>query len=52
LNRLKEASLEVIWRLTAASAHRDNETGEHIKRMSHFAAAIAEYLLLLYGMLL
>jgi putative two-component system response regulator len=41
LNRLKEASLEVIWRLTAASEHRDNETGEHIKRMSHFAAAIA-----------
>ncbi len=41
LNRLKEASLEVIWRLTAASEHRDNETGAHIKRMSHYAAAIA-----------
>jgi putative two-component system response regulator len=27
--------------LTAASEHRDNETGEHIKRMSHYAAAIA-----------
>jgi putative two-component system response regulator len=41
MNRLKKASLEVIWRLTAASEHRDNETGEHIKRMSHYAAAIA-----------
>ena len=41
LERLKEASLEIIWRLTAASEHRDNETGEHIKRMSRYAAAIA-----------
>ena len=41
LERLKDASLEVIWRLTAASEYRDNETGEHIKRMSHYAAAIA-----------
>ena len=42
LQRLKGASLEVIWRLTAASEYRDNETGEHIKRMSHYSAAIAE----------
>ena len=41
LERLKDASLEVIWRLTAASEYRDNETGAHIKRMSHYAAAIA-----------
>jgi putative two-component system response regulator len=33
--QLKDASLEVIWRLTAASEYRDNETGTHIKRMSH-----------------
>jgi putative two-component system response regulator len=39
--QLKDASMETIWRLTAASEHRDNETGEHIKRMSHYAAAIA-----------
>jgi putative two-component system response regulator len=39
--QLKDASIEIIWRLTAASEHRDNETGEHIKRMSHYAAAIA-----------
>jgi putative two-component system response regulator len=40
--QLKDASLEVIWRLTAASEHRDNETGAHIKRMSHYSAAIAK----------
>jgi cyclic di-GMP phosphodiesterase len=39
--QLKNASLEVIWRLTAASECRDNETGAHIKRMSHYSAAIA-----------
>lgn len=42
LQRLKDASMEVIWRLTAASEYRDNETGEHIKRMSHYSAAIAQ----------
>ena len=39
--QLKNASLEIIWRLTAASEYRDNETGAHIKRMSHYSAAIA-----------
>ncbi len=39
--QLKEASLEVILRLSTASEYRDNETGAHIKRMSHYAAAIA-----------
>lgn len=40
--RLKETSNEIIWRLTAASECRDNETGEHIKRMSRYSAAIAK----------
>jgi putative two-component system response regulator len=40
--QLKEASLEIIWRLTAASEYRDNETGAHIKRMSQYSAAIAQ----------
>jgi len=39
--QLKDASLEIIWRLTAASEYRDNETGAHIKRMSNYSAAIA-----------
>lgn len=40
-SQLKDASLEVIWRLASASEYRDNETGTHIKRMSQYAAAIA-----------
>lgn len=40
--KLQTAALEVIWRLTAASEYRDNETGAHIQRMSHYAAALAE----------
>jgi putative two-component system response regulator len=40
--QLKDASLEIIWRLTAASEYRDNETGAHIKRMSHYSATIAQ----------
>jgi cyclic di-GMP phosphodiesterase len=40
--KLQTAALEVIWRLTAASEYRDNDTGAHIQRMSHYAAALAE----------
>lgn len=40
--QLKDASLEIIWRLTAAAEYRDNETGAHIKRMSHYTARIAQ----------
>jgi putative two-component system response regulator len=39
--QLKDASIEIIWRLTAAAEFRDNETGAHIMRMSHYSAAIA-----------
>lgn len=39
--QVKSASLEVIWRLTAASEYRDIETGAHIKRMCRYSAAIA-----------
>ncbi len=41
LKQLKETSLETIFKLTVASEYRDNETGDHIKRMGHFSAAIA-----------
>ena len=40
--QLRNASLEIIWRLTAAAEYRDNETGAHIRRMSHYSAAIAK----------
>ena len=42
LEQLREASLDTIFKLTAASEYRDNETGAHIKRMSHYSAVIAK----------
>lgn len=32
---------ETIYRLTRASEHRDNETGDHIVRIGHYAALLA-----------
>lgn len=37
---LKETQLEVVHRLAQAAEHRDNETGSHIVRMSHYAVVI------------
>jgi putative two-component system response regulator len=42
LEQLRDASLDTIFKLTAASEYRDNETGAHIKRMSHYSALIAQ----------
>lgn len=42
LEQLRDASLDTIFKLTAASEYRDNETGTHIKRMSHYSALIAQ----------
>jgi putative two-component system response regulator len=44
LTRIKEASLETIYRLSIASEYRDEDTGVHIKRVSRYAAAIARYM--------
>lgn len=41
---LRSTQLEIIYRLGRAAEYRDNETGLHIKRMSHFCRAIAEAL--------
>jgi len=38
--RLQKAQLEMMHKLVAASEFRDNETGEHIKRLSRYAAVI------------
>ena len=40
-NQLKEASLETIIRLSRAAEYKDDDTGAHVLRMSHYAAAIA-----------
>jgi putative two-component system response regulator len=43
LNReIKEAHLDTIMRLGLAAEYRDKETGNHIRRMSHYSAIIAE----------
>ena len=41
LKKLKELSLESICQLSRAAEYKDENTGNHIKRMSHYASAIA-----------
>lgn len=41
LKELKEANLEVIYRLVRASEYRDEDTGEHIKRIGYYAKTLA-----------
>jgi putative two-component system response regulator len=39
---LRETQLEIIKRLSFANEYRDNETGLHVVRMSHYAAIIGK----------
>lgn len=41
LQNLQQASLDTIVRLARASEYKDEDTGMHIQRMSHYAAAVA-----------
>ena len=43
-DKLKEASLDTIYRLSVASEYKDQDTGTHIKRMSHYCAAVARHM--------
>jgi putative two-component system response regulator len=38
---IKTASLDTIYRLSMASEYKDEVTGTHVKRMSHYSAAVA-----------
>ena len=38
---LQDTQLEIIYRLSRAAEYRDNETGMHIKRMSHMCRILA-----------
>lgn len=38
---LRETQLEIIFRLSRAAEYRDNDTGMHIKRMSHYTQVIS-----------
>lgn len=40
-DQLKKAYLDTIFILSVAAEHRDEQTGKHIKRISHYSAAIA-----------
>jgi putative two-component system response regulator len=40
--KLKDASLDTIYRLSMAVEYRDVGTGAHLQRMSHYAAAISQ----------
>lgn len=42
--KIKAASLDTIYRLSRAAEYRDEDTGAHIQRMSHYAAAVARKL--------
>ena len=41
LRSIKEVSLDTIYRLARAAEYKDEDTGAHIQRMSHYAASIA-----------
>ncbi len=40
--RIKSASLETIYRLSRAAEYKDEDTGAHIQRMSHYTEAVAK----------
>lgn len=42
VDELKETRLQIIQRLGMAAEYKDNETGLHVIRMSHYAKLIAE----------
>ena len=41
-DEIRQAHLDTIFRLGMAAEYRDKETGNHIRRMSHYSAIIAE----------
>ncbi len=44
LEQIEKASLETIHRLSIASEYKDKETGDHIKRISLYSAALARHM--------
>jgi putative two-component system response regulator len=48
--KVRAASIETIYRLTAAAEYKDEDTGSHIVRMSRYAAAVARRMGLSSGM--
>jgi len=48
--RIKAVSLETVYRLSRAAEYRDEDTGAHLQRMSHYAAAVSRQMGLDEGM--
>jgi putative two-component system response regulator len=42
--QLRESYIETIFRLTRAAEYRDEETGAHVQRISHYTRALAQQL--------
>ncbi len=40
-DKIKRVSIDTVYRLAKAAEYKDEDTGAHIQRMSHFCAAIA-----------
>jgi len=41
LEKIKIASLDTVYRLSRAAEYKDEDTGAHVERMSHYSSAIA-----------
>lgn len=44
INEIKDLSLEIIYRLAKAAEYRDEHTGYHIQRISHYSALIGVHM--------
>lgn len=44
LERIKVTSLDTVYRLSRAAEYKDEDTGAHVQRMSHYSSAIARSL--------
>jgi len=42
--KIKVASLDTVYRLSRAAEYKDEDTGAHVQRMSHYSSAIARKL--------
>jgi putative two-component system response regulator len=44
ISKIKQASLDTIYRLARAAEHKDEDTGAHIKRIGQYSASVARQL--------
>ncbi len=44
IDKLKSASLDTVYRLSRAAEYKDEDTGAHVQRMSHYSTSLARAL--------